>query len=527
MTASSTSAPAEEQRDATDFGALRALLNRPPTRTRWDRLCALLERAWETNQRRTRDEWLPYVNAHLKSWPDDWRKCPGGWLDLRDPTQPLLSITRALSLSSTTGSHRERLEALMSTPCWPHVKSLALPGQLLDDSTLELFLESPPPSLAHLDLRDHRLSPKAIRKLLMSDAGQALTSLDLSHHAPRQATDALCDALLDAMPPLVELKLRRLDLAPERLGALLEFSPRLAHIDLSESSIGPAGIENLGDARAPESLTRLTLQQDQLDRHAMTSLARCRLMQQIEHLDLEFNMLGVSALALLLQHAYPRLKKLNLSLNGLRDRDIAPLVRAEGICTLSHLDLSGNWIGAQGTRALAHTPNLAALEQLHLNSNDLGPLGAHELARTTTLRNLEVLSLGLNHLTPEGARALARGHLSRQLRELKLERNDLRDAGVKELVHGEILSHLQKLNLQGNDLTRRAAALFSSCEDALSLEHLNLSFNPHIGTSGALRLVNAPGLTRLERLDLHVCGVDADVIRQVNIAPHLELFIRA
>ena len=158
----------------------------------------------------------------------------GNGLDAR-ALMPLAARTdwrrlRALSLSSTTGSHRERLEALMSTPCWPHVRSLALPGQLLDDSTLELFLESPPPALTHLDLRDHRLSPKAIRKLLTSDAGQALTSLDLSHHAPRQTTDALCDALLDTSPPLVELKLRRLDLAPERLGALLEFSQETFYI---------------------------------------------------------------------------------------------------------------------------------------------------------------------------------------------------------------------------------------------------------------------------------------------------------
>lgn len=526
MTSSTMSTAGEEPSEA-DFGTLRALLNSPPTKTRWDRLCALLERAWEADERRTRDVWLPYVNAHLKSWPDDWRTCPGGWLDLRAPAQPLLSITRTLSLSITTGPHRERLEALMATPCWYDVKFLTLPGQFLDDATLDLFLESPPPALTHLDLRDHRLSPRAIRKLLSSDVGQSLHALDLSHHSTRRATDALCDALLDTAPPLVELKLRRLDLAPERLGELVSFSPKLEHIDLSEGNIGEAGIRTLGDARAPESLKRLTLQQDQLDRHAMTALANSRMMQQIEHLDLEFNMLGVSALALLLQNTYPRLRHLNLSLNGLRDRDIAPLVRSQGVRTLTHLDLSGNWIGAQGTRALAHASHLEGLVSLDLNSNDLGPLGAHELARTTTLRHLEKLSLGLNHLTPEGARALARGHLSRQLRELKLSRNDLRDAGVKELVHGEVLSHLRDLDLQGNDLTRRSAALFSSKEQALALEHLNLSFNPHIGSSGALRLVNAPALTGLKRLDLHVCGVDADVIRQVNTAPHLELYIRA
>lgn len=85
------------------FGELRALLSQPPGLINWISLCNLLDRAASYSLREVREVWLPYLEDHLRTWPDHLRNCPSNWLGslILGEGVPMLSITRSVTISQS------------------------------------------------------------------------------------------------------------------------------------------------------------------------------------------------------------------------------------------------------------------------------------------------------------------------------------------------------------------------------------------------------------------------------------------
>ena len=229
------------------------------------------------------------------------------------------------------------------------------------------------------------------------------THLDLAGHgAGDDGITQLAGAPLDS---LRALNLRDNKLGPKGLTRLLPRLTGVEQLELGGNKLGKKGAAAL--AVAPlESVAALTLSSNNIGDAGLQALARAPWLGQLQSLVLRKNKLGPDAITALAQAPMPRLTELDLSKNPLGDAGCQALAHAPWLATLQTLRLNGADLGPGGIAALAQAP-LEALRLLSLTGNPLQTAGAQALASAPWLarvRRLDLLPEDVDKA--EGARAL-------------------------------------------------------------------------------------------------------------------------
>jgi len=159
------------------------------------------------------------------------------------------------------------------------------------------------PNLRHLDLSGNLLSGTALRVLINGDALKKLDSLNLSGNP---ISDEGVAALANS----------------ELLKRMLARSPILR---LPQNMVGPIGA---------------------------SALAESPVVAAMEELNLESNVIGNKGLESLAQSPYLRLKRLIVTSNGIDDQGVFAIARGRLPETLEYLDLRGNFITEESTIAI-------------------------------------------------------------------------------------------------------------------------------------------------------------------------------
>ena len=116
---------------------------------------------------------------------------------------------------------------------------------------------------------------------------------------------------------------------------------------------------------------------------------------------------------------------------------------------------------------------------------------------------MEFLSKGCNHQIPETG-------ISSQLVSADFRQGPITAEGVGHFltIPNSLLQHIQCVNLFDNNLDRRVCELLAEGVQRMpSLETLNLSVNPDIGSGGAVQLMSSLDWSKLRELDMTGTGI--------------------
>jgi Ran GTPase-activating protein (RanGAP) involved in mRNA processing and transport len=152
------------------------------------------------------------------------------------------------------------------------------------------------------------------------------------------------------------------------------------------------------------------------------------------------------------------LETLLIGSNWVADAGLMALAGA-GLPRLRRLDLSSNGIGPAGVSALAASPLVAQLDALLLSHNPVGPDGAGALAASEHLcerGHLTTVELYGCELGDAGVASLAAAPWASLLRRLYLGDNGIGEEGVEALVESPFLSGLTDLDVRFEHLTDEA-----------------------------------------------------------------------
>lgn len=162
------------------FGALRELLQRPPSSELWQELLTLW-RTWPVTAA-TYQEALPYAHAHLERWPkalDRSRVWDMAWLSEPSPSI-WAGFARAFYYKSERLNVPARYHGLAPLLIYAkQIRYLHIEGLPLAKEELETLLKLTGPNLETLALGNLHLSSQVLLDALMGAQLQALRSLSL------------------------------------------------------------------------------------------------------------------------------------------------------------------------------------------------------------------------------------------------------------------------------------------------------------------------------------------------------------
>jgi uncharacterized protein (TIGR02996 family) len=348
-----------------------------------------------------------------------------------------------------------QLPTLLASPHLAKLTALIL-GEQSFQSTLLEFLESP----AHLDnLRDLYLYMCSLGHSAMAAIGSSTRRATLRRLEIYDCdlTTVGVEALADAgdWPELRTLRIERNDIGETAIRALCRMlGGNVTSLDLSDTSIRNAGVEQLARAPAISSLRRLKLQQNRLAGSAVRALSESPHLAHLEQLDLTGNQIGENgARALSNSKNLTHLEILTLRGNEIGDGGAEALGACDGLKALRRLELSANGLRITGVKGLIKTGKLANLRQLDLSSNLLGDMGLQVLARSPHLGQLRTLNLSSNKIGTTGIKDLAAFRNLTSLRELYLGGNEIDDEAARILLDSPLCAQLTVLDLRDTDIT--------------------------------------------------------------------------
>jgi uncharacterized protein (TIGR02996 family) len=311
------------------------------------------------------------------------------------------------------------------------------------------------------------------------------------------------DALF-ATAPVRSLRLFEVSVPFARLAA----SPLLARLrglDLSDSTVGRAGLDDLAASPHLDGLRSLDLASNLLTADDLNALAGPGL-AGVHDLSLGGNSFGDEGVDTLIRLGLlGRLHALDLWNTQTTAQGVRRLARE--VDGLTRLRLDGTDLGREGVAAIADAPGLGRLTRLELAWCHLPSVAVHELVNSPYLSRVEYLALGGNPIGDRGAKSLAGWRRLSQLRLLFLNRTGLSAAGVEALATSGGLAGVTSLWLSENDLRGGGAAALAGCHDLPLLHTLSLS-RARIGEAGAIALAGADHLTALRHLYLQQNGID-------------------
>ena len=516
------------------FGELRSLLQRPPHVGVWARLCRLVE---TFGSELFIERALPYTLDHLRRWPDELRRAPRTWTD---------------DLMAGQGDgYPWELVRVLEVRALPLDEQYARGQSPLDGDAIlaHLFDLDILDNLTQLMLADIGVTDAGAAALVSRPSIKGLRSLDLRGNnlsARGVSAIARCSHLKN---------LEALDLRANRWGGYEEAVAQIAR------------------TLYLRSLTRLDIECD-LTRGDLDALLAAERLSGLKHLGLEAcfhqlaieddEILEVDGISLNREIALVGMNSLSLANNMFMDEEVIEILESPWISQLRALNLEWNDIGDAAAAAIAGCDALHGLERLSLRGCQVGEKGAMSLARAGatsgvgTLRALDIsstsgvpeavdeaMALRLMHqdlpsrywidalvdrkgqwsglhelnmsdllleLEPDDVDELSRQPHLQSLKTLELANVGMTPDVVERLLSSEgVFTELTELNLNRNhDLQRAVASALA--ELALpSLRRLKVR-ECGLKDEDIERIVNAPGIEKLELLDLRKNNLSEDAI---------------
>lgn len=210
------------------------------------------------------------------------------------------------------------------------------------------------------------------------------------------------DELCRRAPALFCLELRGVAGLLSKL-ARRALPPQVTVLDLSAAGCGTADLDGLAQSAWTAQIAELSLSFSQLQDAAVTLLLRCEWPRLVK-LNLSVNRLGPDALGTIAQHKPPLLlESLSVSVNQIGDAGLQHLGQAPLARSLRELDVGSTGVTAAGLARLAASPLAATLERLILRGNPLGSGSEESLAALAAAPRLVHLDLrGTHRALPHG-----------------------------------------------------------------------------------------------------------------------------
>lgn len=365
------------------FGEARSLVQSTGSYGQWTTLCRYVE---QIDASTFREQWAPYLNHHLTSWPDTLRRAPDLWvkraIEGDEDANAWLAITRGVKIARQkpfseqlfhqwldwgywrNWSHvmlygkcikhqwvdlmwrdaqithletsKTQLRSWLAEGIWnhlaPHLQSLELRNEYLGDE-LALAIVEETSSLQTLGLPNNELSTDWVDSALYTGRLESIECLDLSDNPMPGAFHELAYAS-NSCPNLEEVYLSATDLTDEDIDGdwSVDGEPWRV-LDISYNTISSYGIRGL------EGLVTL---------------------ERLQVLDASHNPLGVEGLMNIpLLTCAPHLRNLNLQHCGWTDEAaLAFLSTANNFERLDHLDISTMYLSHQVQHMLERHPKL-------------------------------------------------------------------------------------------------------------------------------------------------------------------------
>jgi Ran GTPase-activating protein (RanGAP) involved in mRNA processing and transport len=223
----------------------------------------------------------------------------------------------------------------------------------------------------------------------------------------------------------------------------------LRHLRLYNNNIG-SGTPTTLEYKGIQSLESLSLQNNEINKHAVEVLVRGQNWERLEQLELSENRIVVRDARVLFEEGrFPVLRKLSLARNQIRNSAISLLLNAEGLPQLRELDLSYNQLDARMVPVLADSPFLSRLTSLSLAGCKLGKEGIQEFLTSPYLTRLERLDLSNCQMGFHGCRRFQKANLP-NLKHLILQDNGLGDGSLRALLKTPWIGQLETLDLRNN-----------------------------------------------------------------------------
>lgn len=453
-----------------DFGELRSLLHRPPTRQNWVALCDEIER-WDSGSSELLTVVLPYAEKLLENYPDTLRVMPASWRNtLLARGQLDLPWYRWARIMNITGERLRIRETRHLVQC-----------RALNALTrLEVF--------AQISQTTFGLLVQAPYLTSIKELGLRQTNIE----------DAQFSKLISA--PMFERGLRALDLGwsgvSERGLQALAVSPNMKGLE----TLGLEGCRNLRPQGSWRKLVQgshltsvkeLDVSKIWLGQNHLDELYDGGMIEQLTRLDISYNELGDAWLTKLFgQRDVSSMRWLNLWNTSLEGDFYEVIAREDPLPDIEHLDLGNNRLKSAHARALLEAGSFRQLRSMSFRSNSLGD-DPEELSALPALPNIEELNLWSNHLGNNGAIALANSPILSTLRSINLRHNYLGVRGVEALLSSPYLGELEELDLSVNRLDAAAIDLLSQTDALPKLGKLRLLQNK-LGPHDVMRLRDNP-----------------------------------
>jgi Leucine Rich repeat len=292
------------------------------------------------------------------------------------------------------------------------------------------------------------------------------------------------------------------------LASLRDLTVRGTRMGTGREGLGARGVHAIVASGVLRQLTELTLDLLPIGDATIVAVLGGIDAEHIEKLALT-DLVATDVTAAAFAGAYPRLRHLDLSYNGLGPQGARRLAGV-ALPALEHLDLSG-WpggspyygrpalqpIGDAGAEALASPDNAPNLARLRLSATGLGVAG---VAALMTSDRFDALDLSRN---PVGSwpEKLASSPAWHTLRTLDVTECGLGDDDIEALASTPSAPDLHGISLAYNNIGSRGARALASWPVLPQLWELNLHDNV-IGDDGLIDLANSQAARRLLELDL-------------------------
>ena len=366
-----------------DFGWLRSLLQRPPSKQLWEELCQLIDKA---DDQQAREQFIPYIQGYLKRWPKDFeRQVPDTWaVSLCQGDGPLkLALCDALHLDGEKPA--DAIEHLVECDYLTGLEHLCLADWTFTDHEIELlakFLQCD--ALKHLSI--HRCELTDAQLALLCQQAQWLGQIQhLSLWGNQLTAEGLKQiAQTPSLSSLENLSLWDNDVTSEGLEALAD-APYFQHLhilDFDDNLIDDKGLIALAHARSIEHITSLEIYENDVSFHGLEAICASPVFSKLEVLNIRFNT--------------------KVSPHG-----ILSLANSPTLASIEHLNIAGCHVDDETLEALVTSEHFKGTKRLIAWSNQITDDGAQILASSPYVSDLDTLDLDLNKLTQQGRDALA------------------------------------------------------------------------------------------------------------------------
>jgi hypothetical protein len=188
--------------------------------------------------------------------------------------------------------------------------------------------------------------------------------------------------------------------------------------------------------------------------------------------------------------ALPKLRRLALSSNALRETGAEALAGSKAFANVASLELNGCSLKDEGFAALAKAKHFGALRELDLAGNSATKVGIAAFVKAPFLKQLQSLKLSHNKFQTEGGKALAAAKDLSSLRVLTLGHNWMGALGMRALLANKSLTALEEIedgmNNYGPELWRcflktgkPALKVLPLCNDLTEADLQALGKSPH------------------------------------------------